>query len=587
MKPNRIFAPLVLSAACLAPGWAGEIFLLSDVPTKVNLDGRVLGVIDPGSRMMIQDIPDGRHKLYMKDHASGRYEMFLLELPTQNGATFETKFKVPEAEGELPEDSSPPMASPADSEPMPPSPAQGSGTPEGGLAHEIEARYAAREQEEAKKRAMQREQEEARIRAEAESRAQAEALARAQAPAPAPKPVETMAEPIRARSEFSSSPSYHPPREAFPDPGMESKIASLFDLHGVALDTLEVMDRRLQRVEDQRPSLQPAPTRREDEPQGANLNRVRIYGYVDADYSHSNATLAPSPQRSSPTDKGSFSLAEAVIGLGYDFGGNLTAAIEPRFARGGRSLAANGLPAAGTVNDGEISLDRAFLRHHGKNFDLTLGKVFNPLGAWTDNLRGPQRRTYQNPLMFETLVSRQQTGITAEGKYGNNLEWTLGLYNGDGLKPDEVDDNDNKGLLLEVALARFMDGSLSFGYNAQRDGRQAGRREEKFILSFEQDFKKAKVFGEYLAERGFLHTDSYYLDFQWAFDQKLAATLRLDDINRDPLAGGIPHQRQLVDLSYSLQEDVKVRMDIYHDKYDGGRSSGSSIDLAVTAALGG
>lgn len=478
-----------------AASHAGEVTVRSDRKVKVNLGGkRVLGTFEPEQGVVISGLRDGRHKIYVKDVASGEFDMILVDLPAENGTERRVDFGSKTIES---------------TRPPPPPPSR-----------------------------------------------------------PAPR--------AEAPPRFSDAPA-----------AWEGDMTKLFDLHEVSLDTLEAMQRQLDGMKRQvmaaeAKAIDAAQAAARAEPRPREARRaapvaprdVQVYAYLDTEYSRLNT--AP--------DKGSFDINHVTLGATSSLGERWNARLEYTMQHG-----FNDMGALGTTGNSE--LERGFLERKGGRTLFQVGKIFNPFGFWSPVQYEFHNDTVQNPLQFDNLYSDTQTGVYLEvGRHGN--QFGIGLFNGDGVNPDQIDDNDDKSFLLSWQRDDFMDGRVGIYYNHQRDGAQGNRREEKWVASVDQDWGKVKLQTEYFFERGsrfgqITDNDSWYADLKAEIGANWYSTLRWDWIRRDPNFASDDHSRTLLNFGYDLTKMLRFKADFYHDRFAAvGLRDQRGMDLQLAAAIG-
>ena len=485
---------LGISLLAAAAAQAGEVTVRSDRKVKVNLGGRrVLGTFEPEQGVVISGLRDGRHKIYVKDVATGEFDMILVDLPAENGAERRVDF------GEKTIESTRPPPAPAPSRPAP--------------------------------------------RAEA------------------------------------------PPRVAEGPPAWQGDMRRLFDLHEISLDTLEAMQRQLEGVKQQlvaaeakadkaARAAEEAPRTRRQPERVAGPRDVQVYAYVDTEYTRLNTGA----------DKGSFDINHATLGAVGPLGEGWSARLEYTLQHGFQDMG-----AAGTTGNAEM--ERAFIEYAGRGSTFRAGKVFNPFGFWSPNQYEFHNDTVQNPLQFDNLYSDTQTGLEMQVERRGN-KFGIGVFNGDGTNPDQVDDNDDKSFLLSWQRDDFMDGRIGLFYNHQRDGTQASRREEKWIASVDQSWGRIKMLSEYFFEKSsragsITDNDAWYADLRADIGNKWYSTLRWDWIRRDPNFGSDDHSRTLLNFGYEFTDFLRFKADFYHDRFASAAIRDQrGMDLQLAAAIG-
>lgn len=92
---------LALAIACLGgAAFAGKVTIRSNRRIKVNLGGKkVLGVFPSEAPVVVSGLPSGTHKIYVKDVATGAYDMIFVSMPNQDGDTLQVDF--PDADGSI------------------------------------------------------------------------------------------------------------------------------------------------------------------------------------------------------------------------------------------------------------------------------------------------------------------------------------------------------------------------------------------------------------------------------------------------------------------------------------------------------
>lgn len=490
---GKIAVGLGLLAA--AASHAGEITVRSDRKVKVNLGGkRVLGTFEPEQGVVISGLRDGRHKIYVKDIATGEFDMVLVDIPQESGTERRVDFGAKTIQS---------------TRPPPPRPA-----------------------------------------------APPRAAARAEAP----------------------------PTVAEGPPAWQADMTKLFDLHEVSLDTLEAMQRQLDRMKQQvtdaeSKAVAAARDAARSEPRARDTRApapsdVQVYAYLDSELSRVNSTA----------DKGSFDINHATLGVTGPVWDNWTARLEYTLQHGFTDMG-----AAGTTGNAEM--ERGFLEYQGGHTHFRVGKFFNPFGFWSPNQYEIYNDTVQAPLQFDNLYSDTQTGLHWEwDRHGNQIG--LGVFNGDGSNPDQTDDNDNKGFLLSWVRDDFMDGRVGIHYNNQRDGTQGNRREEKWIASVDQDWGKVKFLSEYFFEKSsrfgqITDNDAWYADLTMDIGEKWYSTLRMDWIRADPNAASDDHNRTLLNFGIKFSPLLRFKADFYHDRFaSAAMRDQRGMDLQVAAAIG-
>jgi hypothetical protein len=303
---------------------------------------------------------------------------------------------------------------------------------------------------------------------------------------------------------------------------------------------------------------------------------IRLYAYLDGEYSGSDDV----------NDHGSFDLHHAYFGVEGDIAPRWDGRLELELDHG--FMASSG----GTLGAG--LLDRAYLTHHGNAGDTTLGKIFTPFGFWSPIHQAVFKMTTQDPLMYGTAYSVTQTGLTFRRELEDDGSYAvLGIYNGDGVTPDEVDDNDNKSLLLGWETKTFAKGRFGIFFNRQRDGNEAHRVERQWIYSLEQTWKRLNLMTEYFHQRaipvlgGFGNNNAFYSDLRYSFRDDLSVTYRFDTMRHDPNTGGGGRFRNMLNFNYAVSPSLIVKTDFYHDKFqDPARLSSNGFDIAIASAFG-
>jgi hypothetical protein len=299
-----------------------------------------------------------------------------------------------------------------------------------------------------------------------------------------------------------------------------------------------------------------------------------VYAYVDTEFSRNNSV----------PDKGNFDINHATLGATGSLGRRWSARLEYTLQHGFQDMGAMG-------TTGNAEMERAFLERKGDRSTFQAGKVFNPFGFWSPNQYEFHNDTVQNPLQFDNLYSDTQTGVYFQFDRKGN-QFGIGLFNGDGVNPDQIDDNDDKSFLLSWQRDDFMDGRIGVAYNHQRDGAQTNRREEKWIVSVDQDWGKVKLLSEYFLEKGdrrgtITDNDAWYADLKVDIGEKWYSTIRWDWIRRDPNFASDDHSRTLLNFGRQLTDFLRFKADFYHDRFASATLQDQrGMDFQLAAAIG-